>query len=53
MANPLQRMVQFALEVLKYINDKVNRVQEGRWLSLCNLRNTGRESLRPSGRTVP
>ena len=44
---------QFALEVLKYINDKVNQFKQVRWISVCNLRYTGRESLWSAGRTVP
>ena len=44
---------QFALEVLKYINKKVNEFKARGRISLCDLRNTGREPLWSAGRAVP
>ena len=53
MENPSPRTAQFALEVLEYINKKVNEFKEAGRLALCHLRNPGRESLRPPGGAVP
>ncbi len=45
MANLIAEDGQFALDVLKYINDKVNQFKREDGYPLCNLWNTGRESL--------